>query len=298
MRVRDLYSEVAQLGFETNLDEPVRFYQAINRGLLEVCSVRPTVKRLEIPHYPIRCHRVMCGEEVHTDHDLVYCATSPKAYYFEAYGNLSFAVEHKTASGWETVKDEEQVAENGFVAHKGFVKQNNEFLEGEVRIRFFGDFRFVVKNVAFYDEIVSYDENDIPAADEYTRYDLNKLTDDFFEFDEVPMMYGYPIDEKSYVVLERSVLMVSNRLHGTVTIEYSHKPTPIEFALDPYHDDTDVDLDDELCTVLPLLLASYLWLDDDSDKSLYYRTLYTERVQQILTKKRMSDPVKTNYNGW
>jgi hypothetical protein len=62
---------------------------------------------------------------------------------------------------------------------------------------------------------------------------------------------------------------------------------------------TVIDLDPELCTLLPLLVASYVWLEDEEEKASYYMNLYRERAADIERKNRSYAPIKIkNIYGW
>ena len=61
----------------------------------------------------------------------------------------------------------------------------------------------------------------------------------------------------------------------------------------------ELDLDEELCSVLPMLVAAYVWLEDEPEKSQYYMNLYRERVQEIVLSHKETAPVLIkNVNGW
>ena len=65
-------------------------------------------------------------------------------------------------------------------------------------------------------------------------------------------------------------------------------------------DNNDViDLDEELCTLLPILIASYVWVEDEPSMAEYYLSLYRERAMDIERRIRNATPVAIkNANGW
>ena len=64
-------------------------------------------------------------------------------------------------------------------------------------------------------------------------------------------------------------------------------------------DETVIDLDEELSTLLPLLVASYIWLDDDADRAEYYMTLYRARAAEVAALERNHAPVNMkDVYGW
>ena len=44
---------------------------------------------------------------------------------------------------------------------------------------------------------------------------------------------------------------------------YEHRPTAIENTGATTEDTQELDLDDELCSLMPILVAAYVWIEDD-----------------------------------
>jgi hypothetical protein len=47
------------------------------------------------------------------------------------------------------------------------------------------------------------------------------------------------------------------------------------------NEDDEIDLDEDICQILPLLVASYVWLDDEEEKSSVYRSLFYREAESI-----------------
>ena len=62
--------------------------------------------------------------------------------------------------------------------------------------------------------------------------------------------------------------------------------------------DTVIDLEDELVALLPLLVAAYVWADDEPAKCEYYLSLYREQEAQIKSAIKNIEPVTVTTNGW
>ena len=63
--------------------------------------------------------------------------------------------------------------------------------------------------------------------------------------------------------------------------------------------ETIIDLDDDLAALLPNLIAAYVWLDDETEKSQYYYSLYLKRAEQIKKEAVNLNPVEfETVNGW
>ena len=76
--------------------------------------------------------------------------------------------------------------------------------------------------------------------------------------------------------------------------EVWYKVKPRTFTSDKK--DERIELDDDLVHLLPLLIAAYLWLEDEAEKSMYYMNLYRERAASI--SRRMKCPDVISFNGW
>ena len=80
---------------------------------------------------------------------------------------------------------------------------------------------------------------------------------------------------------------------------YERKPAVIEDTGDVTNDDNVIDLDDELCSLLPVLIAAYVWIDDEPQKSEYYMSLYRERSNDIEQRAKDATPVTIkSFNRW
>ena len=301
MRVNELYSQVAQLGFGTSLDDGnERFYYALNRALLQVNLIRPAVKACIINHF---CVPNLLSEDttkvIQITEDTFYEAENAKAYTFFAMGQGNLYIENFANNTWKTIHFEEINSRNVFKNYKGFIKDDGEFVKGTVRIRFDGEYIFYVKNIALYEYIVSGNVDDIKPFDTYIEYDLNKITTDFLSFNMPPIEQSeYNILSEKYMIQGNNIILFSNDIQGSFKVLYNKKPTEIVYS-DPLTDETVVDLDDELCSLLPNLIAAYVWAEDEPNLSEYYLSLYRERVLQVQSNIKNITPIKIySENGW
>ncbi len=119
-----------------------------------------------------------------------------------------------------------------------------------------------------------------PAADGRTVYDLQELFPDFAALDGVPTdKNGRPLcegdgrEEGTFALDEGHRLALSNRGAQTVTLRYRKKtalPEKGELPLSP-----------EASTLLPLLCAAYVWLDEDPEKAAFYLARYQEGLSLL-----------------
>jgi hypothetical protein len=81
-------------------------------------------------------------------------------------------------------------------------------------------------------------------------------------------------------------------------VRYVHKPKEIDEGVGS-KDGSSIDLSDELCSILPLLVASYVLLEDSPDMAGHYLMQYNERVAYLERDRRNYAPVNIyNANGW
>ena len=106
--------------------------------------------------------------------------------------------------------------------------------------------------------------------------DMSKKVDDFDGF-----CGGYKTNGDSVV-----------DIRGLTEVWYTAKPQTFTFE----DKGEQIQLDDDLVHLLPLLIASYVWLEDEKEKSAYYMNLYRERAATISRRKRCPDVI--DYNGW
>ncbi len=304
MTISELYKQVAQLGFEDSLEDDDRFYYAANRALLQVNKIRPAKSHYIINHKPlVNLVNELTFVPIEKDEDLIYEATGARSYYFEADGNGVVYLElyDTNTEMWKIIDTIQLQSKRAFMSYKGFVKDGSDFVIGLVRLRFTGKYFYSVKNVAMYKHLLSDEVQDIPAYESYTRYDINKLVDDFMSFSCPPIKETEcnTILNQSYEIEGNSIILLPYERKGVYKIIYERRPAQIENTGDITSDETVVDLDEELCSLLPILIAAYVWIDDEPQKSEYYMSLYRERANEIEYKAKDMAPVTIkSSNGW
>lgn len=303
MKVQELYRQVAALGFEDSLESSARnrFYYTANRALLQISAVRPVVKSVALKHRPLTNLLTDSNAERDVKGTLEFIANGAKAYYFEFEGSGAYEVFYHDGTKWETTGGEIVLAYGAGRVRKGIIKPDGAFTDKPVRITFSNNgYILRVKNVALYGEIYSDNVDLIPNNENYTRYDLSSLVDDFNGL-LVPLQR----DDGSFIkvgdgydVEGNRVVLVSRDNTGVFRALYKHKPNVISSSDDPQTNEAEIDLDDDLVSLMPLLVASYLWLDEEPEKAQYYLSLYREGISSIKSDIRDMSPVTITTNGW
>ena len=305
MTTKELYDSVAQLGFETDLEDLERFYLVANKAILQVNRIKPATSIYKLNHFPLE-NRIAENtfEPVCKDEEaLFFVAENVKSYYFECNGNGQMIIEKSTdGETWQAIGSVDLVSVDGrFNSYKGFILDGDAQVSGLVRLRFIGDFIYYVQNVAMFSSLKSADVKDIPVYAEYVTYDIASLTSDFMSFVCPPIVdamrgEGFVLNE-NYFVEEVGKLLIPASAKGVFNICYNRKPKALDSA-DSEMAGT-IDLPDELCAILPNLIASYIWVDDEPEKAQYYLSLYREQVAEIMQKEKVMRPVVyRNVTGW
>lgn len=123
-----------------------------------------------------------------------------------------------------------------------------------------------------------------PDKGSYVRYKLKELTseDGANRFRSLEEVYWGTADELpplGGVKLEKgSVLCVPRSYKGEIRVVYRRSYTPV--TLDT-QDSFELELDEEVCVLIPLLAAYFVWLDDDRSRAQEYYNQYEMRRDRL-----------------
>jgi hypothetical protein len=295
MVVSDLYYQVAHLGFELSLESEDRFYYAANRAILQVNALRPMTAVCEVNHKTLQPAVAGSFAPTEVKDDLIYECASAKGYYFEMDGKGQVFIDEYTDGGWTTILTPTTVESNRpFKLSYGTIDA-----KGAVRIRFCSTgYAYSVRCVALYDRLYTDIKEDVPPYTEEMKYDISDMVNDFAALCTPPIKGNYYL-MKDYRVENGRVIVLPRENTGVYHVMYRRKPTHLVNEGNAAKDDTDIGLDEDLCALLPNLIASYVWLEDEPEKASYYLTLYREQAANILADKKNLSPVSMrNDTGW
>lgn len=339
MTLLDLYDAVSQLGFEDSLGDDAggRFIYATNRALIEVDSIRPRRKRVDINHRVPKNLLFDKPKTIEKTDTLVFTAQGAKSFYFEVDGIGEYSIRmvkvvekadedgnKKEAIDYDYVVEDAPFYDDlrpsyTFKSVKGFIKKGEAFIDkilkdqdedikenegkkiypfytGEIEIVFEGEYDYTIRNLAMYDRVYTSSEDDIVPYSKTVGYKMSDYVNDFAKFDTPPLdsngahLYeGYSIDGDTIN------LPLDNQ--GVYTINYLHKVDTFGVLEDIK--EQPIDLDEDLAALLPNLIAAYVWLDDEPDKSQYYYNLYLARADQIKRTSNNLNPIEfKSVYGW
>ena len=308
MTIKELYDSVAELGFETELESERLngFILAANRAIVQINRIRPATSIYKLNHFPLvnklseSTYEPVCKD----DEALIFSTDGAKSYFFECNGNGIATIEKSTDFGetWETLAAVELVSEKGqFEKYRGLILDGDKPYLGLVRIKFSGDYIYWVQNVAMYGSLLSADPESVPAFSKYISYDIASLTDDLVSFVCPPITdaqrdKGFILNT-DYFVEGASKILIPASIKGVYDVVYNRQNK--QLSLNDDMEETNIDLDSELCCLMPNLVASYIWADDEPTKAEYYLTLYNAQVAEIMAREKNLKPVVyRNKTGW
>ena len=301
MKVHELYASVAQLGFEDSLEDIPAFFSAANRALLQINALRPLTAIADIYHR--RPENLIQGANhniyEYTGEDVIFTASAPaKAFYFEVMGEGECRVEEYYDEQWQVI-NVVNFSDKSFTDYRGFIKRDEAFITSPVRLRFMGDYAFQVKNAALWGVVYSSDPKNIPAFEQYARYDLHSIDPNFIELCDNPIITPFTRLTDDYYFENNSVLLLPANEAREIKIKYKKSPPLLVYGDSPEQDITEIQLDPELVQLLPLLVAAYIWVDENDGKAQYYLDLYYRRAAEIEAKHRSREGAKyKNVTGW
>ena len=122
--------------------------------------------------------------------------------------------------------------------------------------------------------------------------DFTKIYPDFVSF--VNQIKGMKGEIIASIAASDGIIYVPVDFKGSILVTYQRLPEPM-LASDG---DIQIDMPRELEHVLPLLVASFLWLDDDEAKAQYYLAIYRDLMNTV--RRYGNRCINTAYygNGW
>ena len=130
-------------------------------------------------------------------------------------------------------------------------------------------------------------------GERFVSLDLSRTIEDFLAPFGVPeTLSGTAL---SSALVSGGRLTLPTETEVDIVITYRRKPREISL----FTPNEEIDIPRHLEHLLPLLTASYLWLDDSPDKAQYYMELY--RIEASKVKNSCNSFVGSSYNdvtGW
>ena len=277
MTLTELKNDVARLGFESYIEDEDCFIASANRALSLIYTDRPVSKTVSITFNGPRVSLAYDFIE-HTSGDTIQIPFKGKAISFRSSGDGTCIISDSTGANLVPLINNDQLTK--------------QFVHGDGMITFSGDYYYTVKGLVVFKDLISNRAVDIPEYAPYMEIAPEDYCDDFRAF------CGYPEDKDGNAI--KSVTLTDGRIRapmdfrGRLYLTYYRSPKPI----DPEKPNSLIDVSTECAPMLPLLTASFLWLDDDAGKAQYYMSLYRDLVANVKRYSNNKIDSAYNANGW
>ena len=249
MTYRELTEECAALGFEDGVGDGERFLYAARRALSLLVTEYPATGELDF-----FCEAVVPRESkkeiFHRAGTELSVPLSGKSYSFRVGGRGSYRTDNGTPHAFDGAS----------LTVRGYCGDAKALL-------FTGAYDYTVRDFAVFDACPP-EEEEIPLLAPTRTFPLRRLAPDFLCPDGIVRKEdGTPIPRAS---VYGDTLILPADFSGALTLRYRRAPAKI------LSDEPGALIDVPPCAahLLPLLTASYLWLDDEPERSQYYMNLY------------------------
>lgn len=139
----------------------------------------------------------------------------------------------------------------------------------------------------------------------WTAYDFSELAghDEFMDFAARPVLKAAlegkdePWEPFTAHKTIGSCMWLSSGDPGRYKVWYKKLPAKFTKGTD---DESEIELDDVGALLMPLLMAHYVWLDDDERKAVLYWNEYDDLKNQLapVGARSVSPPLMKNTTGW
>ena len=266
------------LGGEEQLESDEALRIAADRALRLIFNDRPSLKTTLIykrrltPASRIDLFHHRGGEDITV-------ALGGRAYCFRVSGAGRFTV---TAGG---VSQTEKFDAVGGL-YRGFADEGSSIV-------FSGEHSYTVFSLVTYSDVGSFDPDDIPEGGEYDVIDMKQRCQDFLAFCEgAKDIRGKAAPN---VLLRDGKVYIPKEACGVFSVTYKRSP----ILPSTMGKDGEIDVSEEMAPLYPLLVASYLWLEDYPEKSQYYMSLYRDGLAVIKRyNSRSVEPEYRDVTGW
>lgn len=278
MTTNQLLKETYALGFEDVGEADAAFSFSASRALRQIYSELAGERRSAIiASSPTVTYHA--EEYIHGPDEQKSFSFTGRSLSFKHSGRGNAAIEDKTSAR--------------IIAFYGDGGVTREFFDTECKITFYGEYSFYITDLAAFNSNYGYKESSIPVYSKYTEYELGVLIPDFSIMTKPPTDKDGRVIEGAHVLGD--TLYIPHGYSGEVFVTYIPCPPTVDFSAPA----AEIDIPKALKHLLPILTASYLWLDDDPDKAEYYASIYKSEAARLtfFSKKSVSEKY-TDVTGW
>ena len=277
MTLDELKNDVAALGFEGSVEDDDIFIASVNRALGLIYTDRPVSKTIVV-HFD--SPRITLKKEFieHHSGEQITISVRGRGLSFRTIGEGECIIQDEGGGSFVNFSTKNQLTRRK--------------LKSSGTLTFSGDYYYTVSNLVVFDDLVSQNLTDVREYSPRKEALPTDYCEDFRAF------AGPPRNIRGEIVREADLrdgrISVPYEFSGDIYLTYYRSPAKIS-EMDP---SLRVDVSEECAPLLPLLTASFLWLDDDSAKAQYYMSLYRDAIANIKRFSTVRIDDEYGVNGW
>ena len=283
MTYGELDKEIFDLGFNTTVDSKSLLVTSTNRALAQINRLRRATAVLTVrqdkPIYSARSIILNAGETYSVQCENA-CAVS-----FLYDGDI-------TASVLVGTTEESITTANGEAR-----KLLSDY--GDITVTITAIKPSVVRFLAVYRANYAA-EKQVPIYGDYVWYNIADMVDDISEIAGAPVS-EYGVTEYDYKIdPTKKKIGIPARDVGLFQITYYRKIAEAKSAYFGTNSDVIVDIAEDLRDLLPLLVAHYVWIEDEPEKAMLYKNRYDEQAMIARSQQRETGNATrvVNRKGW
>lgn len=279
MTYTELIAEVAALGFESEIENRPALLHSANRALRSLSALSPSYGTVTLMQ--------RCIQPTSLIEEITYTPGKEVTVPLEG---TSFSMKFSGA-GQFTLKERHRVTP--FFFESPYMEFSRYLPDKKGELILNGQFSYQLRDIACFPYTYGTASGDIPVIKPFRSYGMRDLTKNFFGFTTLP------VDERGAAVknayFRDDTLFVPREYEGEIHLTYRRLPR----SINPDAQDAEIDMTPTFSHLLPLLTASYLWLDDDAAKSQFYLQMYLEGVRDIrLNRPSFAENGITDTHHW
>ena len=281
IKLATLQKMFAADGDQIVTDESTKDYIAgmpyvANEGLDRLATAgKFIVKSLNLAHLPAKN---LLQDNSISDGNSVFSADNGHSYYFQ-YSGIGTAV----ISGGDSDVTISIDSYGKFSEFKGnYANSGNN----KITITFSSAYPSKVKNIAIYaDTFPTVNGVDVvPEYGKYVKYDLKELAPSFYSVFGNSLVYEGEnattyLNTTDYYKESDHILVLPKDKPGMYTVYYNAYPEQITAETD---DDYILEIDKEVAELLPMYMASQLYMDDDLAIATSYRNYFEVGLEALI----------------
>lgn len=269
MTYRELKGAVEDLGFETGVENISVLVSATNRALAQIGRQERPLAKLTFEQ--VRATSYVPGTHEVPSEGLGVRGENVRAVLFETKGKGTYTVRADGESGVRNT-----VATDTWRTRRYLAPAKRDI---EVVFEASGD--LFVRHVAFLPRVPREGEGTLPSwSPTFLSYDLTAFVDDFVTAAALPCDGNGDQITGAFYDADRRTLFLPEKYEGDVAVDYRRRVRPATIELFESGEEP-VDIREDIADLLPLLVASFVWLDDEPTKAQYYKALYDEQLQYV-----------------